>query len=378
MLQVRGVAHTFTGTPVTLALREISLHVAAGEFVTLVGASGSGKSTLLRLIAGLLPVQSGTILLNGFTPSEAQQKGQYGYVFQSPALLPWRSVRRNLALPLELRTHDDASRLDALLDLVGLSGFQDHLPHQLSGGMQQLVAIARALATDPPVLLLDEPFAALDAVTREKMNDRLADLVAATGKTVLMVTHSIEEAVFLSDRVCLLSPRPATVFAEIPIPDRAHRTKAYRLSASYADRVKAVRQSLDAAMQTWLPAAVVYGEGRGRTLGFPTLNLALSQLPFDSGVHAARVRFAGRVHDAALHIGPKSTFGGRAEAVEVFLLDTTIDIRPDRIELQVLDFIRPTVKFNHAEELIAQMTQDVQAVQKRLGPKAPTKPVARA
>jgi NitT/TauT family transport system ATP-binding protein len=367
MIRVRDVSYVFPGTPATQALHRLSLSVNRGEFVALVGASGSGKSTLLRLIAGLLAAADGSIEVDGLTPAEARRNGRYGFAFQSPALLPWRTVRRNLALPLELQGAETTRRVDDLLDRVGLSGFQDHLPDQLSGGMRQLAGIARALAADPPVLLLDEPFAALDAVTREAMNDRLARIAA--DKTVLLVTHSIDEAVYLADRVCVLSPRPGNIFAEIDIPNRAARTPAYRQSDDYFARVTQVRHALGDAMQTWLPARVVYGDGRGKTLGFPTLNLALSHLPFDPGVHAARVRHAGKTYDAALHIGPKSTFGGKTEAVEAFLLDADITERPDTVELQVLDFIRPTVKFAGADALVRQMEQDVAAVRERLARK---------
>jgi NitT/TauT family transport system ATP-binding protein len=202
----------------TLALLGFSLDVFEGEFICVLGASGCGKSTLLKLIAGLQPASVGTIERS---PIVARQGG-IGMVFQSPVLLPWRSVLRNVMAPAEVLDLPKGSRETALtlIDRVGLKGFERAFPHQLSGGMQQRVSIARALLSDPPLLLMDEPFGALDALTREQMNLDLQQVWSETGKTVILVTHSIEEAAFLGDRIVVMAPRPGRI-AEIvdnPLP----------------------------------------------------------------------------------------------------------------------------------------------------------------
>lgn len=202
------------------ALRHVNLNVYQGEFVSLVGPSGSGKSTLLRLIAGLLNPSEGQLWVNGQTPDAARQARGYGIVFQQPTLYNWRTVADNVALPLEIigvSQTERAQRVREALLLVGLGEFARAYPAQLSGGMQQRVSLARALAYRPPLLLMDEPFAALDALTRERLTQELLTIQAQAGLTIFFVTHDIADAVFLSDRVAVLSHRPGTIRTEIDI-----------------------------------------------------------------------------------------------------------------------------------------------------------------
>lgn len=203
------------------ALSDVSLDVAPGEFVAIVGPSGCGKSTLLKLVAGLLTASSGEVLLGGERVTGPRH--DIGYVFQRAALLEWRSALRNILLQAEIRRTPAAQargRADELIRMTGLTGFEDAYPHELSGGMQQRVALCRALLHEPPVLLMDEPFGALDALTREQMNTELNRIWRSTGTTVLLVTHSISEAVYLADRVVVMSPRPGTVteIIEVGLP----------------------------------------------------------------------------------------------------------------------------------------------------------------
>ncbi|MFE1363030.1 ABC transporter ATP-binding protein [Streptomyces anulatus] len=203
------------------AIGDVSLDVAPGEFVAIVGPSGCGKSTLLKLVAGLLTASSGEVLLGG--EQVTGPRHDIGYVFQRAALLEWRSALRNILLQAEIRHMEPASareRADDLIRMTGLTGFEDAYPHELSGGMQQRVALCRALLHEPPVLLMDEPFGALDALTREQMNTELNRIWRTTGTTVLLVTHSISEAVYLADRVVVMSPRPGTVteIIEVGLP----------------------------------------------------------------------------------------------------------------------------------------------------------------
>ncbi|MFD8446442.1 ABC transporter ATP-binding protein [Streptomyces globisporus] len=203
------------------ALSDVSLDVAPGEFVAIVGPSGCGKSTLLKLVAGLLTASSGDVLLGGERVTGPRH--DIGYVFQRAALLEWRSALRNILLQAEIRRVEPAvarARADELIRMTGLGGFEDAYPHELSGGMQQRVALCRALLHEPPVLLMDEPFGALDALTREQMNTELNRIWRTTGTTVLLVTHSISEAVYLADRVVVMSPRPGTVteIIEVGLP----------------------------------------------------------------------------------------------------------------------------------------------------------------
>lgn len=230
LLTVHSISKTYRRPGGQLSvLDQISFEVQDGEFVCLVGASGCGKSTLLRLIAGLEQPTAGQIHLAG---EEVKQPNRnVGFVFQQPTLMNWRTVEANVTLPLELngvgkkRARDSAQ---ALLELVRLTGFEDVHPAQLSGGMAQRVALARALVHDPQLLLLDEPFGALDALTRERMGRELLRIWQAHRKTVVMVTHSVPEAVFLADRVLVLGPRPASIVAEVPVDLQRPRTQSMR------------------------------------------------------------------------------------------------------------------------------------------------------
>ncbi len=233
-----------------VALAGAELDVAAGAFVSLIGPSGCGKSTLLRLIADLDQASSGTLEIFGKTARRARIDQDYGIAFQQSGLLPWRTVAANISLPLELNGTsriERAARVSELADLVGLSDFVDRYPDQLSGGMQQRVAIARALATRPRLLLMDEPFGALDEMTREYLQSELARITAETGAAVVFVTHSIPEAVFLSDRVVVMSPRPGRITDVIPTDLGDERGESLREAPEYFERVTAVREALHGA-----------------------------------------------------------------------------------------------------------------------------------
>lgn len=200
------------------ALHDVSLAISEGEFVSLVGPSGCGKSTLLRILGGLLPADQGLVRMDGVTLS--QPRREISYVFQDPTLMPWRTVIKNVTLPLEVQGKNGGRHKEQAMDLlglVGLVGFENLYPYELSGGMQQRVAIARALVHEPSILLMDEPFGALDAITRNQMNVELLRIWHATAKTILMVTHTIQEAVFLADRVLVMSPRPGHIEAAVDI-----------------------------------------------------------------------------------------------------------------------------------------------------------------
>ena len=249
-VSLSGVTKVFNaGRPDEVtALSDVDLTVAGGEFVSLIGPSGCGKSTLLRLIADLIPATSGSISVAGGTATAARRKQEYGIAFQQAGLFEWRSVARNVELPLELRGMSRSARRDRareMLDLVGLGDFAGHYPAQLSGGMQQRVAIARALAVSPPLLLMDEPFGALDEMTRERLQTELLSICAATGAAVVFVTHSIAEAVFLSRKVVVMSPRPGRITATIDVSLPA-RDEAVRQSPAYFDTVTSVRKALRA------------------------------------------------------------------------------------------------------------------------------------
>ncbi|SRR6266540_2450124 len=208
----------------TEALQDVSFDIARDELLSLIGPSGCGKTTILKLIGDILPVSSGRILVNGKTPSQARRQRGFGFVFQDPVLLPWRTVEQNVRLFHEVigdgRRSEVHQHVQDLIELVGLQGFEHHYPAELSGGMQQRVSIARALSFDPQILLMDEPFGALDLITRDKMGLELLRIWERARKTVLLVTHSITEAVYLSDRVVVFSPRPARVLriVEVELP----------------------------------------------------------------------------------------------------------------------------------------------------------------
>jgi NitT/TauT family transport system ATP-binding protein len=214
-IDIRDLSLTFeTSDGKVEALAKVDLQVAAGDFVSFIGPSGCGKTTLLRIIADLERPSSGSLLVNGMAPGQARLQRRYGYIFQSPALYPWRTIERNVMLPLEVMgfsTAERRARARRYLDLVGLAGFERKFPWQLSGGMQQRASIARALSFDPALLLMDEPFGALDEIVRDHLNEQLLRLWDKTGKTVLFVTHSIPEAVFLSTRIVVMSPRPGRI-----------------------------------------------------------------------------------------------------------------------------------------------------------------------
>lgn len=218
ILELHGLAKNFGETSV---LKAIDLTLASGEMLVIVGASGCGKSTLLRLVAGLEEPNEGSVRVRNEESRAFRARGELGIAFQDPALLPWRSVRRNVALPLEVLDRpvsENSKRIDELIELVGLSGYANALPGQLSGGMRQRVAIARALVTNPSLLLLDEPFGALDQILRRTMNEELQRIWMASPTTALMVTHSIDEAVFLADEVVVMRSAPGRIVGSIAIP----------------------------------------------------------------------------------------------------------------------------------------------------------------
>ena len=234
LVSVRGVDKQYANG--TLAIAGIDLEVRAGEFVSLVGPSGCGKSTLLRIIAGLGDATTGTVLVDGKIPGDAQTRGQSSFVFQEATLLPWRPVRQNVELPLELMNVPRAQwaeRVGDALEMVGLSGFATAYPRELSGGMKMRVSIARALVTRPRLLLMDEPFGALDEITRQRLNDDLMRVKDLTGATVIFVTHNVFEAVFLSSRIVVMSVRPGRILKEIAVDTSSPRTSDYRTSESF-------------------------------------------------------------------------------------------------------------------------------------------------
>ena len=246
---VEGVSKVFNPDSVGRvdALADIDLVVTPGEFVSLIGPSGCGKSTLLRLIADLIQPTSGTVHVNGKSAHQARVEQDYGMAFQQAGLFEWRTVEKNIELPLELKGWDKPRRRERaheMLELVKLSEFARHMPWQLSGGMQQRVAIARALAAHPQLLLMDEPFGALDEMTREHMQSELLQVCAATGTTVVFVTHSIPEAVYLSDRVVVMSPRPGRITDVIGVHLGDHRDEDTREADAFYAKITEVREAL--------------------------------------------------------------------------------------------------------------------------------------
>ena len=247
-VEVRGVSVVYPAadTPVQ-ALENIDLRIGQGEFVSLIGPSGCGKTTLLRVIADLESISAGEVWVNGLSPREARQSRAYGYVFQAPALFAWRTVLANVMLPLRIqgmRKEQAAAVAREHLARVGLAAFDNKYPWQLSGGMQQRVSIARALAFEPRILMMDEPFGALDEITRDDLNAQLQALWQRERRTVVFVTHSIAEAVYLSTRIVVMSPRPGRIvqIIESPLPDE--RTLALRDTPAFAALVHAVRKAL--------------------------------------------------------------------------------------------------------------------------------------
>ncbi len=227
------------------ALGDVSFHVAQGEFVCVVGPSGCGKSTLLRVLSGLLSPTDGRVYLRGM-PLNGPCR-DVGIVFQEANLMPWRTVLRNITLPLELQGMDSASarqRAGDLIRLVGLEGFEHNHPHELSGGMAQRVAIARALIHDPEILLLDEPFGSLDALTRERMNLELLRIWHARRKTVVMVTHNIQEAILLADRVIVMTTRPGRVTADVPVALPRPRSQDLLYHTAFVSLARRIREAI--------------------------------------------------------------------------------------------------------------------------------------
>jgi NitT/TauT family transport system ATP-binding protein len=231
-----------------LALTGVNLDIYKGEFIALLGPSGCGKTTLLRSVADLQEPTTGEIKISGMTPKEVRLQQRFGFVFQQPVLFEWRTVRKNIELPLEIMYYskeDRAARAEEMLKMVGLSEFADHYPRQLSGGMQQRANIARAFGMRPEILLMDEPFSALDEFTKEKLHEDLLRIWRQTNKTVLFVTHNIEEAVFLADRVCVLSPHPGRLSAVIDIDIKRPRTLEIKDTQHFNDLVVKVRNSFE-------------------------------------------------------------------------------------------------------------------------------------
>ncbi len=254
VVRLTGVSKSFgeagsSSSPPTVALSDISLDIHQGEFISLIGPSGCGKSTLLRLIGDLTEPTSGGVQVNGKAAAQARLDRDYGMVFQSPTLFDWRTVEDNVRLPLELFGYDrtaQTEKIREMLELVALTDFAGHHPYQLSGGMQQRVAIARALAFSPTLLLMDEPFGALDEMTRERMNSEVLSIWERTGITVIFVTHSIPEAVFLSTRVAVMSARPGRITRLVNVGLPRPRGLDTRESPSYFAYITEVREALRA------------------------------------------------------------------------------------------------------------------------------------
>ena len=236
------------GTSTIHALTDVNLEIKQGEFVSLVGPSGCGKTTMLRAIADLQQPSGGSITVRGQSPREIRLQKKFGIVFQSPVLFNWRTVRRNVCMPMEVQGIPKPRRTKAvteMLEMVGLTNFGHHFPHQLSGGMQQRVGIARALAIKPEILLMDEPFSALDEFTKEKLHEDLLKIWHKTNKTIVFVTHNISEAVFLSDRVVVLSPHPGRVSAIVDVDLPRPRSLSVKDTPEFTALVSKVRNSFE-------------------------------------------------------------------------------------------------------------------------------------
>ena len=250
VISAHNLSLTFqTGDGPVHALSDVNLEIGKGEFVSFIGPSGCGKTTFLRVIADLEQPTGGTISVNGMTPDEARMKRAYGYVFQAAALYPWRTIEKNVALPLEIMGYSKAEqkeRVGRTLELVNLAGFEKKYPWQLSGGMQQRASIARALSFDADLLLMDEPFGALDEIVRDHLNEQLLELWARTSKTICFVTHSIPEAVYLSTRIVVMSPRPGRVTDVIESTLPRERPLDIRETPEFLNIAHRVREGLRA------------------------------------------------------------------------------------------------------------------------------------
>jgi NitT/TauT family transport system ATP-binding protein len=250
VIEARGLDLVFqTADGPVHALKDVNLTVGKGEFVSFIGPSGCGKTTFLRVVAGLEEPTGGTITVNGVSPDEARRARAYGYVFQAAGLYPWRTIAKNVSLPLEIMgfsREDQKARVDRVLKLVELDGFGGKFPWQLSGGMQQRASIARALAFDADILLMDEPFGALDEIVRDKLNEQLLSLWARTEKTIGFVTHSIPEAVYLSTKIVVMSPRPGRITDIIDSPLPRERPLEIRDSGAFIEIAQRVREGLRA------------------------------------------------------------------------------------------------------------------------------------
>jgi NitT/TauT family transport system ATP-binding protein len=250
VIEARGLNLVFqTADGPVQALKDVNLSIGAGEFVSFIGPSGCGKTTFLRAIAALEQPTSGTLTVNGMSPDEARRRRAYGYVFQAAGLYPWRTIAGNIRLPLEIMgfsKEDQAARTERVLELVELSGFGKKFPWQLSGGMQQRASIARALAFDADILLMDEPFGALDEIVRDRLNEEVLKLWARTGKTIGFVTHSIPEAVYLSTKIVVMSPRPGRITDVIDSALPKERPLDIRDSREFIEIAHRVREGLRA------------------------------------------------------------------------------------------------------------------------------------
>ncbi|MFZ0961641.1 MAG: ABC transporter ATP-binding protein [Terriglobia bacterium] len=245
MLEIREVGKVYgSGRDSVPALGRVSFSAARGEFVAIIGPSGCGKSTLLKIIGDLLEPSAGLVSVDGLSAHQARLKGTFSFVFQNPVLLPWRRIIDNVRLPLEVLGRHSRDP-EQLLQMVGLAGFEKRYPQELSGGMQHRVALARALTFDPQLLLLDEPFGALDELTRDALNHQLLQIWQQTGVTILFVTHGIGEALFLADRVIVLSGRPATVKEAFPVPFARPRQDSLKETADFQEVVKSLREKLE-------------------------------------------------------------------------------------------------------------------------------------
>lgn len=248
-ISLENVGKTYsTGKTNLTALTNVNLQIKRGEFISLLGPSGCGKTTLLRIIAGLHDNTEGTVAVAGMSPIQARESGEIGMVFQSAVLYDWRTVIKNVMLPMEIKgtpKNEQKARAEEMLELVGLSKFQKSYPCELSGGMQQRVSIARALTTSPNILLMDEPFSALDEFTREKLHDDLLEICHKRQMTIVFVTHNISESVYLSDRVVVMSPHPGRVSAVIPIELPHPRTPEMRNLPEYFEYIAKIRGSFE-------------------------------------------------------------------------------------------------------------------------------------